>query len=102
MVAIVDFGPKRLTITDNATSQANHAPVGTLNGRIGSIKATPVVLTTPDFGPSSLTITMNGTTLSSGNPPMKTNFGMFGSGQLYTSTYVPPTPTWMSKVIIVM
>lgn len=30
------------------------------------------------------------------------NFGMFGSGRLYTSTYVPPPPDWSPYIIVIL
>ena len=103
-MAVLDFGKNRFTVTVSGTTVSNHAPLapGAPMGKVGSLFTNPEVFNTPDFGPSNLTITLSGTSVSSGNPPVRTNFGMFGSGRLYTSTYVLPVSTWKSQAITIM
>lgn len=104
----VDYGPKNFTISlSGTTGGQNHAPVVNRAGlglggglTFGSgvlLVATP---TTPDFA-AGLIATLNGTTISTGHPPVKTNFGMPNSGRLYTSTFVPPVSGWKPRTILI-
>lgn len=103
-MAVLDFGLNRFSVTVSGGSVSDHAPTTSDGGRAGSVADTPVLDKTADWGPNSFTATFSNATVSAGqHAPVRFSLGTirFG-GRLYTSTYVPPTPTWVSKVIIVM